>query len=132
MPITRAELLRKYQECHVHMIDELITSSFYDISKQVNIANSYGNTSFTQDYKFRPFWTPSLVQKLVDKLKLHYIDSKIHVSDDTRLTIDWTLDNVVSDVSNDTVVVNTSEDEKNIQIKITVPSRIRTRSSTKK
>jgi hypothetical protein len=133
MPITRAELLRKYQENYVKSIDSLISCTVEEISRQIETANSHGSTSYSHDLTYRPYWTLPSIDKLIDKLKVHYPDSDIY-SIAKIVKINWKLDEKddVSDAPKNTAVVKTTEDDKNIQINISLPSRISTRSSTRK
>jgi hypothetical protein len=109
----------------------LIEREFEIVCDKIHKLNTYGKTSTKSEYKYSSLWTAPLLERLVDKLKVGYPDSKI-ILDDFTIIIDWALDNDVSDEPNDTVNVKTTENDKDIQINITMPSHIVTRSSARK
>jgi hypothetical protein len=135
MPITRTELHKQYLLIHRDATEKLITNMFNTVCDEITIYNSYGTTSYCLDLKYRQYWTHELVDKVVEKLKLHFTDCEVFQCD-RAINVNWSLPKNNSEINDDVAdnsatIVGDNENNKNIQINITLPSRI-TRSSTRK
>ena len=130
MPITRAQLQQEYQETHVQAKTQIVTRMFEEIRREITIANQCGNTSFTKDFKFYMHWnTGGLIEPLVTMLREYYIDSEF-ITVDTMVKVDWSLPRPARQGP----VIHVQENptsEQNIQINITLPSRVQTRAAAR-
>ena len=133
MPITRSELREQREKNQTTASAKMIEKMFDSICHEVDTCNSYGGTTHTIDLRYRPHWSLPLVNRLVEQLKAHFIDSHVWECDKSVM-IEWNIDdNIVADSSNNSVinVNNLTGDEDNIQINISFPTRV-TRSSSRK
>jgi hypothetical protein len=102
---------------------------FDEIRREITIANQCGNTSFTKDFKYYMHWnTGGLIELLVTMLREYYIDSEV-ITVDTMVKVDWSLSRPARPPQPQVRVDTPSE--QNIQINITLPSRVMTRAATK-
>lgn len=151
MPVTRHELRKQYEQNHKNVIETMIQSTFNSICDEVTTSNNYGNTSHKVDFTYRAYWNQSLVDRVMELLKNHYTDTHIyscnkiiymtwtfmdHFADKTDMVADSSTnntENIVEALSSyvPAVDVQSLDDDKNIQINITLPSRV-TRSSSRK
>ena len=63
---------------------------YKNIISNVLSCNNYGTTHYSYDFRYLPNWTTSSIEKLVDKLKKYFTDSKILLFDNC-IKIDWTI-----------------------------------------
>jgi len=142
MSITRSDLKKQYEQNYTIETNNLINDMFNKICNDIHTTNNYGSTCYQKELFYVQFWTNSLCKKLVTMLKNHYIDSNVYLHE-CRITVDWSIPN--DDITNSVVVdegytvrkssdQNLSDDGKdnNIQINISLPSRVSTRSSARK
>ena len=106
-------------------MNKLIDDMFSRICNDVNTANLYGFKNYTKDVKYVQFWRDEFTNKVVKKLRDHYVDSTI-TSINGTIHIDWSFT-----INENDVYVN-DETEENVKINITLPARIQTRSSSKR
>ena len=134
MPITRSELREQREKNQKNASAKMIDNMFDSICHDVTTCNMYGSTTHTIDLRYRMHWTQPLMDRLVEKLKAHYIDSHIWECD-KAVRIEWNIDDsdIVEDSPTNSVidVKNVSGDPENIQINISFPTRV-TRSSSRK
>lgn len=125
MPVTRSQLHEDYVKSENAQLNNHIDKMFFHICNEVNTSNLYGFKTYTKDVKYTQFWKKEYTDKVIEKLKAHFTDSIINSINDT-IYIDWTLptENITTSVQD--------EKEENIEINITLPSRISTRASSKK
>ena len=129
MTITRTELKKQYEQNHNVMTDQLVKDMFTRIRNEVTSCNFYGSTIYSKDFNYVQYWNQSLIDKVVVMLKEYYIDSKV-LSCNKVIYIDWSLPK--DDITITDHILNDDEKDNNIQINISLPSRIRTRSSANK
>ncbi len=137
MPITRSEL-RKQREINQKSATEgLIKNMFHSVCSEVTICNSYGTTTHKVNLKYSAYWSQPLVDRVVEMLQAHYIDSHIWTCD-KAIMIEWTFADHFSDgdiaadsAANSVIDVNRSNVDEDIQINISFPSRV-TRSSSRR
>ena len=90
------------------------------------------------DFTYKAYWTLPLVDMVVELLKTHYTDTHIYTCNKV-IYMTWTFmdhfanktDMIADSSTNNVIDVQSVEDDKNIQINITLPSRV-TRSSSRK
>jgi len=149
MSITRSDLKKQYEQNYTIETNNLINDMFNKICNDIHTTNNYGSTCYQKELFYVQFWTNSLCKKLVTMLKNHYIDSNVYLHE-CRITVDWSIPN--DDITN-TVVVGQMDEvpqqqnlkvtsslsseenfgkDNNIQINISLPSRVSTRSSARK
>ena len=138
MPVTRHELRKQYEQNHKNVIEIMIQSTFNSICDEVTTSNYYGNTTHKVDFTYKAYWTLPLVDMVVELLKTHYTDTHIYTCNKV-IYMTWTFmdhfanktDMIADSSTNNVIDVQSAEDDKNIQINITLPSRV-TRSSSRK
>ena len=131
MTITRLELKKQYEQNHKSVTEHLVKDMFSRICSYISSCNNNGTTSYSKNFIYTEGWNQSLIDKVAEMLKECYVDSKI-LSCNSVIYIDWSLpkDDIITVIDGQ----NLRDDEKdnNIQINISLPSRIRTRSSSRK
>ena len=130
MPVTRAELQNSYIANHVGRTNKLVVSMFTTVCDEIDIANQYGCTKLQKDLTYIQYWSDFLIDKLVDMLKAHFVDSTIIVIN-RQILISWNIDVNLIKPEPEPVPSNKkgNVENENIKIEISVPSQIRTRSS---
>ena len=131
MAITRLELQKQYEQNHMIVTEQLVKDMFNLIRSQITTCNNHGTTLYSKNFNYTEGWNQPLCDNVAEKLKEYYVDSKI-LSCNKVIYIDWSLpkNDITTSVIDDQ---NLSDDGKdNIQINISLPSRIRTRSSSRK
>lgn len=128
MTVTRSQLNNDFVNSNNVHIEHFIDDMFKRVCNEVKLHNMYGFTKYTKDFKYTQYWRTEFSDKLVEKLKNYYTDSIVTSMND-YITIDWTLpkNNITTSVHEN----DTNETTQDIEINITLPSRIRTRSSYK-
>ena len=141
MPITRSELRKQYERNHQTATDNLVKRMFQTICDDVTTYNNYGLTKYCMELKYRSaHWTQPLVDRVVDMLKAHYIDSHIYTFD-KAITLEWTFQEHFADKS-DVVTDSSTNSEPVVDIKTSsvdgnekngnIQINISTRSSSRK
>jgi len=130
MPVTRAQLQQDYQENHVRVKTQIVTKMFDDICRQITTANHCGNTSYTMNLMYSMYWedNAAMIESLATMFREYYIDSEVTVVE-KKIKVDWSLPRPPPPPQPQVRVDTPSE--QNIQINITLPSRVMTRAAAK-